>query len=394
MSSSSSPADAAAARRAKILAKSAERMSLVKGELTQSSDTMPSPTLTLTKKSETVTNEVHQPLDDKIPVPSLIEGQGANPEFVENEANHTSSVAEKKKTEKPEARDEVSNDGLRRRGHAVAEVVRSDERASAVAPVVTKSAETSIKTNTKTSTSISSNGGVGVLSEAARVLRRHQQIDSVEAVLLAGFPVVLGFACAAAWNSCGLLSQHSYFLQSSDDIAREDDTRLVASRKLFGAESMLMTPLDEGRFLDDEEGGTEDYEKIMAPLSSPSLTTDSILLLVCSHISKRAPLNAPVALIAVCIGRAIISSFFSLVKRCFATATNSITKDVLSKVQAEQNGASQAGMLGMLAGALKYGNVAMKWYRFGKSVFVDVSVLVVSWIILASILSLFSLTQQ
>ena len=67
---------------------------------------------------------------------------------------------------------------------------------------------------------------------------------------------------------------------------------------------------------------------------------------------------------------------------------------MLSTVQAEQNGASQAGMLGMLAGALKYGNVAMKWYRYGKSVFVDVSILVVSWIILASILSLFSLTQQ
>ena len=392
MSSSSPAADAAAARRAKILAKSAERMSLVKGELTQSSDALPSPALTLTKKSETVTNEVQQP------VPALIEGQGANPEIVENEkANQNSSVAEKKKVEKPDARDEVATDGLRRRGHAVAEVLRSDERASAVAPVVTKSAEASIKTNTKTSSissssSSSSIGGVGVLSEAARVLRRHQQIDSVEAVLLAGFPVVLGFACAAAWNSCGLISQHSYFLQSSDDIAREDDTRLVASRKLFGAESMLMTPLDEGRFLEDE-GGTEDYEKI-APLSSPSLTTDSILLLVCSHISKRAPFNAPLALIAVCIGRAIITSIFSLVKKCLATATNSITKDVLSTVQAEQNGASQAGMLGMLAGALKYGNVAMKWYRYGKSVFVDVSILVVSWIILASILSLFSLTQQ
>ena len=100
-------------------------------------------------------------------------------------------------------------------------------------------------------------------------------------------------------------------------------------------------------------------------------------------------MNAPLGLIAVCLGRFIITSILSLLKSLIATATNSKAKDVLSKVQAEQNGASQSsGMLGMLAGALKYGNVAMKWYRYGKSVVVDVSVLVVSWIIVASILSL------
>ena len=79
----------------------------------------------------------------------------------------------------------------------------------------------------------------------------------------------------------------------------------------------------------------------------------------------------------------------SILRSIFATATNSKAKDVLSTVQEEQGGGAQAmgGMMGLLSGVLKYGNAAMKWYRYGKSILVDVSLLVVSWIIIASILS-------
>jgi len=396
--SSSPAADAAAARRAKILAKSAERMSLVKGELAQPFEAAPSTsTITSITKAEVVTkNEIQQPVVDKTTSP-------ANPVIVEKEtkvkdASESSPVVEKKvepspivETKKVEKSDvtDVSTDGLRRRGHVGTSVVHSDERASTTtAPaVVSKSATESTEKANNSKVTTTGSGGVGVLSEAARVLRRQQQIDCIEAVLLAGFPVVLGFACATAWSSCGLISKHSYLL-SSEGIASEGDARLVATRKLFGAESNLMTPLDEGQFLDDEGG--IDTTSLSSLSSATALNNpDSVLLLFCSHISKRAPLNAPLGLIAVCLGRFIITSILSLLKTFIATATNSKAKDVLSKVQAEQNGASQSsGMLGMLAGALKYGNVAMKWYRYGKSVVVDVSVLVVSWIIVASILSL------
>lgn len=396
--SSSPAADAAAARRAKILAKSAERMSLVKGELAQPFEAAPSTsTITSITKAEVVTkNEIQQPVVDKSTSPS-------NPVIVEKEtkvkdASESSPVVEKKvepspivETKKVEKSDvtDVSTDGLRRRGHVGTSVVHSDERASTTtAPaVVSKSATESTEKANNSKVTTTGSGGVGVLSEAARVLRRQQQIDSMEAVLLAGFPVVLGFACATAWSSCGLISKHSYLL-SSEGIASEGDARLVATRKLFGAESNLMTSLDEGQFLDDEGGA--DTTSLSSLSSATALNNpDSVLLLFCSHISKRAPLNAPLGLIAVCLGRFIITSILSFLKTLIATATNSKAKDVLSKVQAEQNGASQSsGMLGMLAGALKYGNVAMKWYRYGKSVVVDVSVLVVSWIIVASILSL------
>ena len=253
--SSSPAADAAAARRAKILAKSAERMSLVKGELAQPFEAAPSTsTITLSTKAEVVTkNEIQQPVVDKSTSP-------ANPVIVEKEtkvkdASESSPVVEKKvepspivETKKVEKSDvtDVSTDGLRRRGHVGTSVVHSDERASTTtAPaVVSKSATESTEKANNSKLTTTGSGGVGVLSEAARVLRRQQQIDSIEAVLLAGFPVVLGFACATAWSSCGLISKHSYLL-SSEGIASEGDARLVATRKLFGAESNLMTPLDE-----------------------------------------------------------------------------------------------------------------------------------------------------
>jgi hypothetical protein len=391
--SSPSAADAAAIRRAKILAKSSERMSLVKGEIT------PTITETLIKKESVSKGErlvidqadIHKDINENNHTMKAVPEDITSISKDDDKCSSTTKINEKEQNVKEQNMDIKENtDGIRRRGNA-GEVVRLSERAletkeTPLSPTLTNPIDQAIKSSVK------SNGGSGgVLSEAARILRRQKQIDSIEAVLLAGFPVVLGLVCATTWTSCGLLSQSSNFLTRSES---EDDTRSMASRKLFGEESMIMMNSDEGHFALDDDSDTEiDTTSLQAlsfiSSSSILLNTDSYLYLICSNISKRAPYNAPVALISLCLGRFLIPSLMSLLRSIFATATNSKAKDVLSTVQAEQGGGAQAmgGMMGLLSGVLKYSNAAMKWYRYGKSILVDVSLLVVSWIIIASILS-------
>jgi hypothetical protein len=178
--SSPSAADAAAIRRAKILAKSSERMSLVQGEVT------PTITESLNKKESVSIGErlVIDHADehkDTHEISQTIKALSEDITSISKDDDMGSSTT--KINEMEQNMDIIGNtDGLRRRGNA-GNVIRSSERdvetkkETPLSPTLTKPNDQAIKSSVK------SNGGSGgVLSEAARILRRQKQFDSIEAV--------------------------------------------------------------------------------------------------------------------------------------------------------------------------------------------------------------------